>query len=202
MKNLLACAAVALVAAAGFVVAQPEAPPAAPATPPKAGADGQPSVGGMGDKLLAALRATPGCLGADAAQTQSGKNVIFAWFENKAAAMAWYDSPTHSFMQMAMTVGPADRPEPMANVPDNVPIMAVASMKMDGKPLPGMRMPVSEISIELYTPLPGDLRYAGGFAPEGLKVEGRMDLGPDGQPLAPVSPKPAVETAEPAPAKH
>ena len=85
-----------------------------------------------------------------------------------------------------MTAGPADRGEPMARVPDDVPIMAVASLKMGGeKPLPGMRMPVSEISIELYTPLPGGLRYAGGFAPEGLKVEGRMDIGADGKPLTP-----------------
>ena len=37
------------------------------------------------------LRETPGCLGVEAARTQTGKNVIFAWFENKAAAMAWYE---------------------------------------------------------------------------------------------------------------
>jgi hypothetical protein len=201
MKILVPCVALALAGLAGLSLAQPEAqPPAAPSGQQPAGA--KQTMNSMGQKILDGLRATPGCLGADAAQTQSGRNVIFAWFENKAAAMAWYNSPTHSFMRMAMTVdGGGDGREPMASVPDNVPIMTIASLKMikdgDGQqPLPGMRMPVSEIAIELYTPLPGGLRYAGGFSPEGLKVEGRMDLGPDGQPIQKDA-QPAPEPAKP-----
>jgi quinol monooxygenase YgiN len=201
MKVLVPCVVVALAGLAGLSLAQPGSQPAATegSQPP---ASGRQAMNSMGQKLLDGLRATPGCLGADAAQTQSGKNVIFGWFENKAAAMAWYNSPTHSFMRMAMTVdGGGDGREPMADVPDNIPIMAIASLKMikegDGqKPLPGMRMPISEIAIELYTPLPGGLRYAGGFTPEGLRVEGRMDLGPDGQPLKPAA-APAAPASEP-----
>ena len=33
------------------------------------------------------IQATPGCLGVETAMTQSGKMVIFAWFENKKAAL-------------------------------------------------------------------------------------------------------------------
>jgi hypothetical protein len=60
-----------------------------------------------------------------------------------------------------------------------------------------MPMPVTEISIELYTPLPGGIRYGGGFAPEALKVEGRTDISapaPDAPPVEPTgaeTPKPA-----------
>src|SRR5262245_51088535 len=38
--------------------------------------------GPFGD-LGGALKATPGCLGVESARTSSGKQVIFAWFENK-----------------------------------------------------------------------------------------------------------------------
>jgi hypothetical protein len=47
--------------------------------------------GGFPD-LIGLLKATPGVLGVDAAQTMSGKQVIFAWFENKKAALNWYYS--------------------------------------------------------------------------------------------------------------
>src|SRR5262245_28351929 len=50
--------------------------------------------GGFPD-LVAALKATPGCLGVETARTSSGKQVIFAWFENKKAVLAWYYSDTH-----------------------------------------------------------------------------------------------------------
>src|SRR5260370_42318609 len=45
--------------------------------------------------LLADLKATPGCLGVETAKTDSGKQVVFAFFENKKAVLAWYNSPTH-----------------------------------------------------------------------------------------------------------
>src|SRR4051794_25869562 len=46
--------------------------------------------------LIGALKATPGVLGVDAARgTMNGKMVIFAWFENKKAALAWYYSDAH-----------------------------------------------------------------------------------------------------------
>lgn len=40
---------------------------------------------GQAQDLVAALKATPGCLGVETARTGSGKQVIFAWFENKDA---------------------------------------------------------------------------------------------------------------------
>jgi len=45
--------------------------------------------------LAAALKESPGCLGVEVARTASGKSVIFAWFEDKKAALAWYNSDTH-----------------------------------------------------------------------------------------------------------
>src|SRR5207248_7490745 len=49
------------------------------AAPPAAGPD-----------LVAALKATPGILGVATAQTGTGKQVIFAWVENKKAVLNWY----------------------------------------------------------------------------------------------------------------
>ena len=40
-----------------------------------------------------ALEAIPGCLGAEAARTESGKEV--AWFEDKRSVLRWYHSPIH-----------------------------------------------------------------------------------------------------------
>ena len=40
--------------------------------------------------LVGALKATDGCLGIELARTQSGKNVIFAWFQDKKAMLTWY----------------------------------------------------------------------------------------------------------------
>ena len=34
--------------------------------------------------LVGMLKATPGCLGVDAARTLNGKQVIFAWFEHNS----------------------------------------------------------------------------------------------------------------------
>ncbi len=44
------------------------------------------------------------------------------------------------------------------------------------KPLvPGFPMPISQVSIELYTTLPGGLALNGRFAPATLKVEGMVE---------------------------
>src|SRR5262245_24256612 len=57
---------------------------------------------GMPD-LVAGLKATPGCLGVELARTQSGKQAIFAWFENKQAALKWYYSTTHQTAMHMLT---------------------------------------------------------------------------------------------------
>ena len=127
--------------------------------------------------LPEAIKATPGCLGVETAQTSSGKMVIFAWFENKKAALAWYYSQTH---QMLVKMGGgAVRPRgPMADVPDDgKPIMAIASVILarpqDGIPQTGVP-PVTQISIELYAPLPGGLAVGGRFAPMSVNVPGLL----------------------------
>jgi hypothetical protein len=128
--------------------------------------------------LTKVIQATPGSLGVETAMTPSGKMVIFAWFENKKAALAWYYSQTHQTL-MKMAGGGPPRPRgPMADVPDDGrPIMAIASVTLsrpqDGVPQTGLP-PVSQIAIELYAPLPGGLAAGGRFAPTGVNVPGLL----------------------------
>jgi hypothetical protein len=121
------------------------------------------------------VKAQPGVLGVETAQTSSGKLVIFAWFEHKKAALAWYYSQTHqALMKMA---GDSSRSRtPMADVPDDGrPILAIASLTL-AKPangIPHSGLPaVSQIAIELYAPLPGGLAAGGRFAPVSVNVPG------------------------------
>jgi hypothetical protein len=150
-----------VLAAPGFVAfAQ------APAPPPNPLAD-----------LPKAIAATPGVLGVELAQTASGKMVIFAWFENKKAALGWYYSDVHQKL-MKMGGGPPRPRGPLADVPDDGrPIMAIASVVLarpqDGIPQKGLP-PVTQISIELYAPLPGGLAAGGRFAPASVNVPGLL----------------------------
>ena len=87
--------------------------------------------------VVIAARAAPGCLGVETGQTASGKRIIFAWFENKKALVAWYHSDTH---QKAMkTVFPRqtfDR-QPLPDLPeDSGPILAIVSVKFLDAPRP------------------------------------------------------------------
>ena len=126
--------------------------------------------------LVGALKATPGCVGVEVARTGSGKQVIFAWFEDKKAALNWYYSDTH---QAAMKqFFPQSREEskrtPMKDVPDDGgPVLAIASLTMADK-APGdvTTLPISQIAIELYRPLPGGIALGGRFAPAAIKVPG------------------------------
>jgi len=132
--------------------------------------------GGFPD-LVAALKASPGCLGVETARTSSGKQVIFAWFENKKAVLAWYYSDTHRSLQKMLAPGAPAR-TPMADVPDDdQPVMAIASLTPSGTPgAGGMPFGVSQIAIELYRPLPGGLAAGGRFAPSAMKVPGLVDV--------------------------
>ena len=106
--------------------------------------------------------------------------MIFAWFEDKAAAMRWYDHPTHRRMRGASRLEGRDGVggvaevggvggEPMAALEDGVPVMAVACIVFDGPAaVPESPIPFSAISIELFTPVPGGLRLNGGFSPDGF----------------------------------
>src|SRR5262245_26312355 len=127
--------------------------------------------------LAAALKATPGCLGVETAQTASGKTVIFAWFEDKKAALAWYNSDTHRQVMKRFFSDYKSNRKPLADVPDDSgPIMAIASITLTAKPTKENSLPFKQIGIELYQPLGGGLSIGGKFAPDKMKVpEARKD---------------------------
>ena len=149
------------------------------------GGQGQPAGAsaqqGMPD-LVAGLKATPGCLGVELGRMQSGKQVIFAWFENKQALLKWYYSPTHQgVMRMLAPEAKSGRP-PLATIPDNTgPIMAIASLTYaEAAQVAAVKMPISQIAIELYAPLPGGLAVGGRFAPGSVKVPELLEGPADG----------------------
>jgi hypothetical protein len=136
----------------------------------------QSPAGGFPD-LVAALKASPGCLGVETARTSSGKQVIFAWFENKKAVLTWYYSDTHRSLQKMLAPGSPER-TPMADVPDDGnPVLAIASLTPSAAPATGgMPFGVSQIAIELYRPLPGGFAAGGRFAPSAMNVPGLVDV--------------------------
>ena len=138
-----------------------------------------PAQSGLPD-LAGALKTTPGVLGVELARTVSGKNVIFAWFENKQAALAWYYSDAHQAMLRRFTDGRRRPAGPLADVPDDGrPILAVASVTLPSGAPPtsadDLRSSVSQIAIELYAPLPGGIAVGGRFSPSAMKVPGMME---------------------------
>jgi hypothetical protein len=130
-------------------------------------------------QLIHALKASPGCLGVETARTGSGKEVIFAWFENKKAVSQWYYSDTHNMLMK--TFFPSDKyDKPMQDVPDDgKPILAIASVTFSDKPkFKETKLPISQISIELYQPVSGGIFLGGRFAPEALKTPKMKDYTP------------------------
>ena len=161
----------------------PSAPPAAPNTPaapaaapaaPAAPQPGQPPRANLGVILTNAMKSVPGCHGAEAAQLQSGKLMIMGFFKDKQAAMVWYNHPMHQRMQDAAAPNRDKTRAPMADVPDGVPLMIVASMTPAEKPPEGSTFPFSQIAIEVYTPLTSGLNFGGGFAPEEFRALPRI----------------------------
>ncbi len=142
-----------------------------------------PPQGGFPD-LVGALRATPGVLGVDTAQTLSGKQVIFAWFENKQAVLNWYHSDVHRKVMNDFSGG-YHRPDgPLAGVKDDSgPILCIASLTIDRAAMQkgDLKAATSQIAIELYAPLPGGLAAGGRFAPSSVKVPGLIEV-PSTQP--------------------
>ncbi len=126
--------------------------------------------------LRAALEAIPGCLGTEAARTDTGKEVIFAWFEDKRAVLRWYQSAIHQ--RTMRGAFPGFEPQgPLQHVTDDVgPILAIASLTFtDQAPGERVSLPISQIAIELYRPLAGGLSFGGRFAPDRLVVPGLRD---------------------------
>jgi hypothetical protein len=129
--------------------------------------------------LIAGLKATPGVLGVELAQTMSGKNVIFAWFENKSAVLKWYYSETHQAAMLQFGASQRRAHGPLADVPDDGrPILAIASVTLKGAPPTSAAdlKTVPQIAIELYAPLPGGLAAGGRFAPSTVNVPGMIEV--------------------------
>lgn len=130
--------------------------------------------------LAVALKATPGCLGVETAKTGTGKQVVFAWFEDKKAVLKWYNSDAHQEM-MKKFFPDVKYHKPLRHVPDDSgPIMAIASITFAAKPaLKETQLPISQIAIELYQPLSGGVYLGGRFAPKDLIVPKMRDYTPE-----------------------
>ncbi len=132
--------------------------------------------------LVGALKATEGCLGVELARTQSGKNVIFAWFKDKKAMMTRYYSERHQEVMDRILVhaGETDSHKPLEGISDDVgPIMVIASVTMaDESKFDATMLPISQIAIEMYAPISGGLFLGGRFAPEGVTVPKMHDYTP------------------------
>ena len=75
------------------------------------------------------------------------------------------------------TDGAKKADEPMEHIQDdNQPIMVIASLTPAAKPeLPGINIPISQISIELFAPLPGGAHVGGRVSPKNFKVPHMRD---------------------------
>jgi len=173
MKQFRELGAVLVLAAVMFApaVLSAQAPGApGPSTPPGAG--------GLPD-LVGALKATPGVLGVDAGQMMTGKQVIFAWFENKQAVLNWYNSDVHRKLMNGFSSGGRRPDGPLAGVKDDSgPILCIASITIDRAAMQSgdLKGGTSQIAIELYAPLPGGLAAGGRFAPSSVKVPGMIEV--------------------------
>jgi len=170
IRNLAAAAALAMVVSVPALVTL---------TAQASGQNGLPD-------LITALKATPGVLGVDAARgTLNGKMVIFTWFQNRDALMAWYKSDMHQSLVLQFGGGRQRPSEPLAGVPDDGrPILAIASMTMRPGASGDIRSSVTQMAIELYAPLPGGLAAGGRFAPSTATVPGLIEVAITGAPSA------------------
>jgi len=134
----------------------------------------------FGRLLVEAAQVSPGFLGVKLGRTGDGTNVIFAWFENKQALVAWYKSDFHQWAMKTAFPNQNFNREPLPDVPENSgQILALVTLKLADKALPGSPVPIETIGIELYTPLPDGVAVGGRFAPPSVKVPGmrEFDLG-------------------------
>lgn len=113
------------------------------------------------------------------ARSSDGKNVIFAWFENKKAVETWYDSDVHKKSMRSFFPG-LGAGRPLDGIPDDAgPILTIASITFSAKPeFAESKLPISQIAIELYTPMKGGIFLGETFAPKDMKVPGIQDYSP------------------------
>lgn len=129
-------------------------------------------------RVVAALRASPGCLGVDTGQTASGRQVIFAWFEDKQSLVTWYHSDVHQRAMKTVFPGQTFDRQPLPDLPENIgPILTIVSVSFSDSPKAGsITRSIASIGIELYGPLPGGVAVGGRFAPAALKVPGLREI--------------------------
>lgn len=153
----------ASVSLAGLASAQEAA--SKPSAPPR---PAQPGLGrDLGAMLLDGLKETPGCLGVDSARTSGGKNLIFAWFKDKQAALAWYHSETHNTAKRMFFPDESASHVPLAGVPDDSgPLLVIASM-LPPKPGADGTPGAPQFSIETLTPVTAGMATSpgGSFSP-------------------------------------
>lgn len=112
--------------------------------------------------LRSALRAVRGCLGVKVAATEDGKEVVFAWFEDKEAVLRWYHSRARQETMRAFF--PQYKPRgPLHDVPGDVgPILAIASLKTAEEPLlKALRCRLLKSPLNYAHPSPGASSSAG-----------------------------------------
>jgi Antibiotic biosynthesis monooxygenase len=127
--------------------------------------------------LVEAAQASPGCLGVKLGQTEDGTGVIFAWFENKQALVAWYKSDFHQWAMKTAFPNQEFNREPLPDVPENSgQILALVTLKQGDTPLQGSTIPIVTIGIELYTPLPDGVAVGGRFAPRSVRHPGMREI--------------------------
>jgi heme-degrading monooxygenase HmoA len=128
--------------------------------------------------LVGGLKATPGCLGVEPVAAKGGKQIaIMAWFKDKASLEGWYNSQMHREAMAKFLPGFSSGRKPLSLIKDpKQPILVIASVTPSEKPAEGQSLAVSQIAIELYTPLPGGIALGHSFAPDSLSVEGLMRL--------------------------
>lgn len=136
--------------------------------------------GGMPD-LVGGLRATEGCFGVENGQMMSGKQSIFAWFENKQAVVRWYRGEMHQGVMEMIAPGLTPDYGPLEHVADDEgPILVIATLTMSDEPhfesMPNL--PISQISIELYKPLPGGAYLGARLAPDAVEVDNMRNYTP------------------------
>src|SRR5205823_4853935 len=79
--------------------------------------------------VINALKAAPGCLGVETGQTSSGRQVIFAWFEDKKALVDWYHSDVHQRAMKSVFPNTTFDRQPLPELPEDTgTILAIVSV--------------------------------------------------------------------------
>jgi hypothetical protein len=129
--------------------------------------------------LIGGLKATPGCIAVKNSAFGNGKQLaIYAWFKNKTAVDAWYNSSMHRDAMKKFFPNMPGRPSALEGYKDaKSPLLVVATVTPSDKPtIAGSPLAISQIAIEIYTPVPGGVALGGGFGPDSLEVPGLVRI--------------------------